>query len=384
MYKLRKATEEKSSLPDKSTCKATSKYSADELLDKADEFLETFEHDMARRFCQRALEIDSVNCRALEMSGLLFLQAGDVDLAKNCYQRAVEQSPEVGHVKYMYLGQLSSGVEAIQYYQKGIELMTKKFTEFQTAQVAEKAETNKESVEASDKSKEPGCDVSQRDISSAYCAIAEIFLTDACFEEDAEARCKESLEKAVEVDAENAEAHHLLASYWLCKNDRQKATEAIDRGVSLWLPQLRAADQPEGAALPDPVQVCPVPYPARIGCCKTLIELENYEVASEILELLLDEDDQVVEVWYLLAWLNYLRGPDFKSNARHYLQKGLEIAKKTRYEDEQMISHMMELQTELGPEEEQNDGEDDEMTTESEDEDEDPKTNGNEEHAMDH
>ena len=41
------------------------------------------------------------------------------------------------------------------------------------------------------------------------------------FEEDAEARCKESLEKAVEVDAENAEAHHLLASYWLCKNDRQ-------------------------------------------------------------------------------------------------------------------------------------------------------------------
>ena len=53
-----------------------------------------------------------------------------------CYQRAVEQSPEVGHVKYMYLGQLSSGVEAIQYYQKGIELMTKKFTEFQTAQVS--------------------------------------------------------------------------------------------------------------------------------------------------------------------------------------------------------------------------------------------------------
>ena len=47
--------------------------------------------------------------------------------------------------------------------------------------VAEKAETNKESVEASDKSKEPGCDVSQRDISSAYCAIAEIFLTDAWY-----------------------------------------------------------------------------------------------------------------------------------------------------------------------------------------------------------
>lgn len=48
----------------------------------------------------------------------------------------MEQSPEMGHVKYMYLGQLSSGVEAIKYYQKGIELMTKKLTEFQATQVS--------------------------------------------------------------------------------------------------------------------------------------------------------------------------------------------------------------------------------------------------------
>lgn len=60
---------------------AKSRFSADELLDKADEYLETFNYDMARRFCQRAVELDALNCRALEMSGLLFLQADKADLA---------------------------------------------------------------------------------------------------------------------------------------------------------------------------------------------------------------------------------------------------------------------------------------------------------------
>ena len=34
-------------------------------------------------------------------------------------------------------------------------------------------------------------------------------------------RCKENLDLAVSTDPSNAEAHHTLASYWLCKGDRQ-------------------------------------------------------------------------------------------------------------------------------------------------------------------
>lgn len=40
------------------------------------------------------------------------------------------------------------------------------------------------------------------------------------FEDDAEARCKESLDKATEADVANPESFHLLASYWLSKDDR--------------------------------------------------------------------------------------------------------------------------------------------------------------------
>ena len=32
-----------------------------------------------------------------------------------------------------------------------------------------------------------------------------------------------------------------------------------------------------------------------------------------------------MQVWYLLGLLNYLRGTDFKHNARHYLNKGIQV-----------------------------------------------------------
>ena len=41
-------------------------------------------------------------------------------------------------------------------------------------------------------------------------------------------------------------------------------------------------------------------YQSRMNAAKILIELENYDQATEILELLLDEEDQVVEVSILV------------------------------------------------------------------------------------
>lgn len=45
----------------------------------------------------------------------------------------MEVNPDTGHSKYMYLGQLFEGAEAIQFFQRGIELMVKE-REAQSAQ----------------------------------------------------------------------------------------------------------------------------------------------------------------------------------------------------------------------------------------------------------
>lgn len=41
------------------------------------------------------------------------------------------------------------------------------------------------------------------------------------FEENAEDECRKNLEAAIETDPSNPEAHHLMASFWLSKDDKE-------------------------------------------------------------------------------------------------------------------------------------------------------------------
>ena len=50
-----------------------------------------------------------------------------------CFGRAVTVCPDEGFSKYMYLGQLMEGLQAIECFQKGVELMTE---ELQKSQVS--------------------------------------------------------------------------------------------------------------------------------------------------------------------------------------------------------------------------------------------------------
>ena len=54
-----------------------SKYSIDQILDKAAEFMDMYNYEMAQKFCQRALEIDNDNVRALEATATLLLEVSN-------------------------------------------------------------------------------------------------------------------------------------------------------------------------------------------------------------------------------------------------------------------------------------------------------------------
>ncbi|PVD30481.1 hypothetical protein C0Q70_09747 [Pomacea canaliculata] len=312
-------------------------YTIDQLLDKTQQLIDEFQYELAQKFCQRALEKDPDNVRALETSGILLLELGNVEAAKQCFGRAVEVCPESGFSKYMYLGQIFQGAQAVDCFQKGIELMLKEKGEKETQEVAAACRGSNEGP-------------SDRDISNAYCSVAELYLTDLCCEEGAEERCEENVEKAVSLDPNNPEALQLKASFLLSKEKLDEAKEIIKHSVSLWLPQLQAEDKCEGDDEEfDPVESCPLSYNTRMQSAKILIEVGEYELATEILELLLDEDEDVPDVWYMLGWANYLQGPDFVVNARHYLTKAKKVYTKGEHEDEELLQHVTELLQELGP-----------------------------------
>ncbi|XP_056019872.1 uncharacterized protein LOC125669168 [Ostrea edulis] len=341
----KKLQEARKELATSSAAKKDSQYSVDQLLDKVDEYIDSFQYELAQKFCQRALEIEPDNMRALETAGSLLLELGNTEAAKQCVGRAVEIQPDTGHSKCMYLGQLFEGTEAIQCFQKGIELMVKE-REAQSAQELASACGGGEKV-------------SERDISSAYCSMAEIYMTDCCDEPDAESRCEEAINKAIETDGENPEAYQLKASFCLVKENKQDALSMIKKSVSLWLPKYEAVDQGNVAEdESDPVEVVSLSYDARVSAAKILTEVEEYETAVTVLGGLLDENEDDPQLWYMIGWANYLQDEEYKANARFYLQKCKEVYIKTKYEDEGILKHTEELLEALGPGDDDDDEED--------------------------
>ena len=49
---------------------------------QAEQFIDEFQYELAQKFCQRALEQDADNVRALETSGSLLLELGSTEAAK--------------------------------------------------------------------------------------------------------------------------------------------------------------------------------------------------------------------------------------------------------------------------------------------------------------
>lgn len=320
----------------KAAKKTASKFSVEQLLEKAEEYLDTYEYEMAQKFCQRALQLEPDNVGALETSGNLLAELGDSDGARRCFGRAITVCPEEGFSKYMYMGQLHEGLESVQFFQKGVELMIK-----------ERDGKMKEDKGASCSSSDDQPSVSNLDISKAYCSIAEIFLTDACFEEDSEGKCKTALDNAVKEDPHNPEAHQLMASYWLSKENTEQAKASIEKSLSLW----QHPGGEGGGKEDDEMMAGPnLSYEGRVGAAKILVELEMLDEAENILHTLLEEDDEVVQVWYMLGLVQCERKTEeCKPPARYYLHKAKKLYCALGCDDEQVLQHVDELLTSLGP-----------------------------------
>ncbi|KAK1806678.1 hypothetical protein P4O66_005178, partial [Electrophorus voltai] len=193
----------KARMQDRAKKKTAEKYTVDQLLEKAEDCMDNFDFSMARMFCQRALDVEPTNLTILDMLGNILHGFVGVEQMKafqsltttHAFLKAVELSPEAGHGKYMYLGQIHTGKEAVQYFSRGVEVMLS--TMDAQAQGACGG----------------GAAITAKDVSVAFCSIAEIFFTDLCMEDGAADKCKETLEKALQYDQHSPEALQLMASY---------------------------------------------------------------------------------------------------------------------------------------------------------------------------
>ena len=78
------------------------------------------------------------------------------------------------------------------------------------------------------------------------------------------------------------------------------------------------------------------------------IYLHLLQLAAEVLSTLLEENDEDVDIWYLIGWANYRLGDEGKDTARSYLNKAKKLYKKTKCQDPELIKHIEELLECLG------------------------------------
>lgn len=338
----------KARMHEKAKKKTAEKYTVEQLLEKIEESMDSFDFPMARLFCQRALDIEPTNLQVLDMMGDICAELGEVDSAKQAFLKAVEMCPNEGHSKYMYLGQIHTGQEAVAYFTKGIEIMASTLSSHDINTTVAGGATTSALCE------DGGPGVSGKDVSVAFCSVAEIYFTDLCMEEGAADKCREAITKALEYDPHNAEALQLMASYLFSTQNMQEGKDYLKQSVSSWLPSLNQSSGPSAAKQGSQSEQSAVPpYESRITTGKLLIEAEEHEMAMEVLEGLLEEDDEVVQVWYLLGWACYIQlekaeeAESFRDSAKTYLTRAKKLYMKLCCDDPPMLEHIEQLLSEL-------------------------------------
>lgn len=339
----------------------------DQMLVAAQDELDQFRLEEARVLLNKVLELQPENVRALEMSAGLLLDIDEMEAAKMCLQRAVELQPDSGATKYLSLAQLLHGREAATCYQRALEL------------TSQAAAATSEGAAGGDASQEgaPG----PHQMAATLCALADLYMTDLCDEEDAEEQCKGYIARAIEVAPSSPEAHQTHASLLLVKGEMDEARAALRRSTDLWLPAYQAARE-GAAASSDPLELCPLSYEMRLSTARSLIECEDWETAGQVLEGLAEEDDQVVDTWYLLGLAAFEQGGEHRKGSAPYLKRALAVGEENpEARDPEIDEHVKQMLTELGPdadvsEEEDEEGDEDEWT-DDEDEEMEVEANGN-------
>ncbi|CAM0141643.1 unnamed protein product [Umbelopsis sp. WA50703] len=295
-------------------------YTVADLLPKIQANIDSLEYETAYAFCKRALEIDNGHAEILELTGQVEVELGDLYSAREHFAKAIELQPETGHEKYMCLGQLSGELEAIQCFQKGIDLMEKEKKQHRS---------NEEEIA-----------ILNHKIAAAYCSMTEIYLTDCCFEPDAEQKCEQYLQIAQSADPSNPEVYQMLASVRLSQVRNDEAREALQHSLQLWINK-----DPGDPSIPI--------YDTRLALVKLLLELQLYAEAFSVLERLQQENDQSVDLWYLWGWSYYCLGDEDQlpeeerkhhwEDARDCLETSVKLYDVTGADDEAMLQHAKEL-----------------------------------------
>jgi tetratricopeptide (TPR) repeat protein len=313
----------------------------------------------------------------LEKLGECRVSAGDQDGGRQCFEEALSildsNSKDTNAMAYhetrsnlyLYTGQLSMGQEALNAYQKGVQSLEACLTLVQDNSIA--AEQDSDDTEK----------ILKQKLSRAYCTIAELFLTDLCYEDNAETECESYLERALQIKDDKdgeplADALQTMASLRLSQKTRQmEAVPYIMRAYSKMKvgcealaifvgladdANLKKDDDHESAfELKEVDAANNLPeFEFRCQTAKLLLECtallrdvpqtadvtilteatsdadQCLAAAISVLGSLLAQNDEVIEVWFLTGCAFAAKRPPLVDSAKYHLSHAMQMLQEVK------------------------------------------------------
>ncbi|CAG9970656.1 unnamed protein product [Clonostachys byssicola] len=307
--------------------------------------------------------------RTLNLLGVLHIEVGDTDEARAFFEKAVRLDEEGtleekiggGPEKFMFLAQLSEegGQDSVKWFERGASALRQQIQNLTT-------------ITSKSPEQQAALDEKQEKLGGVLCAVAEVYMTDLSWEDDAEQRCESLITEAMLIAPTSPETWQTVANVRISQERVDEAKEALRRSLELWqdLP-------PEHPAVPE--------FPTRISLSRLLLEVGMEDEALSVLQRLTTDDDQSVEAWYLGGWCLFIMGEKARDGqgqsngdadgwkdvwvlSRKWLARCLNLYEVLEYEDERLGQHAVELRQKIndvlgepaeGEEDDWDDGDDD-------------------------
>ena len=278
----------------------------EKLVEQGNNALMAMQPELAVKFFQRAYDMDSNDTNIMDALADVHMQLGAQEHALELLLKSTSLAPEINPFKWLYLAQLQMGTDSVQTYLKAIEIMGKANINIHDDQQMYQKQTVK-----------------------AYCSIAELYLTDLCYEENAEGKCEEYVSQALVVDPDSLDGQQVLANLRISQCRTTEAAEIIEKlyqkikSIREKLASRTVIDEMTGTDIPEDVKDAPE-LEFYIATAKYMVECATVvpvlaEYAMELVTSLLHDDDENIELWYIMGVAALSCRPPDREGARYHL-----------------------------------------------------------------
>ena len=265
---------------------------------------------------------------------------------------------------FLYMGQLSAGEDALLVYRNGIELLERALKLRAAVPSADSDDTAmriiQSEIRAHDEAEQPldpstALQETRQKLAAAYCTAAELYLTDLCYEENAEQECDSYIQQALKLTDSRGEpivdALQTTASLRLSQKRGMEAADFMLRAYNQNMREgcqalaslvgMRESAQPDQATeLLETSALQNLPeFEFRCQTAKLLLEcaailkengdkdreLQCLRASVDVLGSLMAENDEVIEIWNLAGDAFAAFNPSCPEVASHYWERALEM-----------------------------------------------------------